>query len=735
MAAIGISYSDPTTQERYRISPDKATFILHHPIDTPSIAPEVKPAPIMPDISEISDMSPDYDAMGVYTANEWQTIPLHRWDYVDPNNPTHTGKSPKDNAWNSLHYVSEQVIAGSKTRGGNVGVLPSFTQLMIDVDPKNGGDESLDKFCVDTGFDPSTAPCVRTGGGGRHFYMHKPADADISSKALKAYPGIDVRSDRKGQCVGAGSVHPNGKQYHWDAQHPTLDKAPMASAAMLAVLVKRKPKENEFNATSPIDGNAITPKQLETMLSALDIMAYGLRDDHLAMLFACHAATGGSANGLKVFKAWSAGNTEHKDKAGNIERKWDNAADDRDDGIGAGTLYKALKDAGRIDLIPGHIERAEPQWSHLMTRDPKDIPRRPWTIEGLLMQAAVTILAGHGGAGKSLWSLYVALACVLAQEWAGYLSKEAVNVLIINAEDGVDELDMRLEAALQSFKGRTSELRKIATDRIHTVKIPNYYLVSKEGDKAAHRTKFFVELLTYIRERKIGLLIFDPAVSAHYGLDENSAEKQFLIESFRILAVTCNIPVMLVHHYRKAGIAGDANSARGSSVMIDAARIVVTVDPMDAKEANNMLTDVDQRGSYFSTTLGKANYSRKAARQWFRIDGTVLPNGESAPRLITVEFGGDGETMSDADMEDFLDIVAEGRGDGKLYTTAGPDAARLDHVLLSKFNIPRDRAKAIIGNLTKVGILALVDYDRGNRKTGKGYVVKKRSADATEVLI
>jgi hypothetical protein len=156
---------------------------------------------------------------------------------------------------------------------------------------------------------------------------------------------------------------------------------------------------------------------------------------------------------------------------------------------------------------------------------------------------------------------------------------------------------------------------------------------------------------------------------------------------------------------------------------------------MDAKEADNMLTDVEQRGSYFSTTLGKANYSRKAPRQWFRIDGTVLPNGESAPRLIVTEFGGDGETMSDAEMEDFLDMVAEGRGAGKLYTVAGKDDVRLDHVLLTKFNIPRDRAKAIIGNLTKAGILGLVEYERGDRKTGKGYAVLKRAADATEVLI
>jgi hypothetical protein len=716
----GAFYRDVLTADHVKWFADNEGKVWRWPAD---VVPPTQPAD-----------KPDYGAMADYITNKWQCIPLYRYDHVNPDNPTETGKSPcGGKGWNKLTLISEQVIEASKARGGNVGVLPDHGQMILDIDPKNGGDASFDKLCTDTGLDPATLPQVNTGGDGRHFYMLKRRDAEISSKALKAYPGIDVRSDRAGQCVGVGSRHPNGKLYTQATDHPPLSAAPMASAELLAVLVKHKP--NEFKPAPAIKGDAISGGDLTKMLAVLNIMDYGTRDDHLAMLFACHAATGGSADGLKVFKAWSAGNPEHKNKAGNIERKWDSADDEREDGIGAGTLYKALKDAGRADLIPGHVEQAEPVWSHLMTRDPKDIPRRQWEIEGLLMRAVVTILCGHGGAGKSLWSLYIALACVLAQEWAGYSPTQALNVLEINAEDSVDELDLRLESALQSFKGRTSELRKLATERLHTVKIPNYYLVSKEGDKAAHRTKFFMELLTYIRDHKIGLLIFDPAVSAHFGLDENSAEMQFLIESFRILAVTCNIPVLLVHHYRKAGIAGDANSARGSSTMIDASRIVVTVDPMDAKEADNMLTDVEQRGSYFSTTLGKANYSRKAPRQWFRIDGTVLPNGESAPRLIVTEFGGDGETMSDAEMEDFLDMVAEGRGAGKLYTVAGKDDVRLDHVLLTKFNIPRDRAKAIIGNLTKAGILGLVEYERGDRKTGKGYVVLKRAADATEVLI
>lgn len=366
------------------------------------------------------------------------------------------------------------------------------------------------------------------------------------------------------------------------------------------------------------------------------------------------------------------------------------------------------------------------QWSNLLTRDQKDLPRRPWVVPGLLMRRVVTIIAGHGGAGKSILTLTIALMGALGQKFADYAGpSEPLNVMIVNAEDSVDEMDLRLEAALSTFAGTPDELRRLASPRLHTVKRANYYLVGREGERIVETT-FCGALIDYIEKHNIGLLIFDPAISAHSGLDENHSEMQALIDKFRSIANACDIPVALVHHFRKSGVAGDANSARGSSTMVDASRNVITVDSMSEKEASAMLGDPEERMRYFSVSHGKSNYALKSLRQWFRIDSVTLANGENAPRIAVAEFGGNGGTLDPNDLASFLDEIDAGLPNGDRYTTSGKDDHRLDALLMRKYAIPKARAKQIIENLIKANIIALTQYKKANRHKGVGYVVTER---------
>jgi hypothetical protein len=181
--------------------------------------------------------------------------------------------------------------------------------------------------------------------------------------------------------------------------------------------------------------------------------------------------------------------------------------------------------------------------------------------------------------------------------------------------------------------------------------------------------------------------------------------------------------------------------------MVDAARNVITIDPMSEADAKTKLTDPEQRGFYFSVSHGKSNYAPKKTRQWFRIESVTLANGETAPGLKPVDFGGDGHTMSDADLDEFLDAVEEGcpeikdaegkvkRAAGLPYVASGADNVRLDHMLASRFHLPSARAKTMIDNLVKAGTLELADYTKPDRKTGKGYRVKQRPGSAQVELL
>jgi hypothetical protein len=92
----------------------------------------------------------------------------------------------------------------------NVGVRTGNGLLVLDIDPRNGGVESLAALQKEHGAIPLTVT-VRTGGGGLHYYFRAAASVRARSGVL---PGIDLKSDG-GFVVAPPSVHRSGKAYGW----------------------------------------------------------------------------------------------------------------------------------------------------------------------------------------------------------------------------------------------------------------------------------------------------------------------------------------------------------------------------------------------------------------------------------------------------------------------------------------------------------------------------------------
>ena len=83
--------------------------------------------------------------------------------------------------------------------------------VVLDVDPRHGGKESLRKLEREHGKLPETMESM-TGGGGRHVYFAHPG-GEVRNRA-NIEPGIDLRGD--GGCIVAPpSIHPSGKRYRW----------------------------------------------------------------------------------------------------------------------------------------------------------------------------------------------------------------------------------------------------------------------------------------------------------------------------------------------------------------------------------------------------------------------------------------------------------------------------------------------------------------------------------------
>jgi Bifunctional DNA primase/polymerase, N-terminal len=88
--------------------------------------------------------------------------------------------------------------------------------VVLDVDPRNGGDETFGRLQRELGKLPVTPTCL-TGAGGMHLYFRDTVGAYIGS----AGDGVDIKSE--GYVLAPPSLHPNGASYVWDVAARPLE--------------------------------------------------------------------------------------------------------------------------------------------------------------------------------------------------------------------------------------------------------------------------------------------------------------------------------------------------------------------------------------------------------------------------------------------------------------------------------------------------------------------------------
>lgn len=84
--------------------------------------------------------------------------------------------------------------------------------MVLDVDPRHGGDETLRQLEAEYEPLPET-PTVLSGGGGKHHYFQHPGFY-VHSRSDALGAGLDVKGD-KGSIVAPPSLHASGQPYRW----------------------------------------------------------------------------------------------------------------------------------------------------------------------------------------------------------------------------------------------------------------------------------------------------------------------------------------------------------------------------------------------------------------------------------------------------------------------------------------------------------------------------------------
>ena len=214
------------------------------------------------------------DVATSYTAIGWHVFPL-------------VGKRPdglitprgQDDA-----TTDPATIARWFARETNIGIAcaPSGI-IVIDVDPRNGGDVAFAALERELGALPATATSD-TGGGGNHYVFRHPG----GTLRGKVGDGIDLKVN--GYIVAPPSVHPNGQRYAWREGRAPEDGIAELPAAWIA---HARPKVTPIRTGMPIPiGDEERTRRARAYVATIPGAVSGDGGHNVTYNVACHLVRG-----------------------------------------------------------------------------------------------------------------------------------------------------------------------------------------------------------------------------------------------------------------------------------------------------------------------------------------------------------------------------------------------------------------------------------------------------------
>ena len=355
--------------------------------------------------------------------------------------------------------------------------------------------------------------------------------------------------------------------------------------------------------------------------------------------------------------------------------------------------------------------------------DPKDIPQREVLYGSHLYRKFVSMTVSPGGLGKSSMVMVEALAMTANEPLLGEpIYDGPLRVWHWNGEDPQDENNRRMVAAAVHHKltpdkfisrlwldsGRSMAIRLAAMTR---------------GDIVMDET-LFVEIENAILERQIDVLQLDPFVSVHSVPENDNGAIDNVVKRLGKVADRCNCAIELVHHVRKASagssVKTDANDARGAGALVAGVRSVRSLNIMSEEDANKIGLPVDDRFSYFTVDMVKANLAKRDGKSNWRHLASVNLGNDTLIRPgdnVGVVEKYDPPASANLDMwpENAAEIaqrVAEESDTWRHWTGSGPIPADwFGFAIARRCNLDevedRKAVRVMIGKWVKAGVLTL----------------------------
>ena len=581
-------------------------------------------------------------------------------------------KAPPPLGWQKIATTDSALVEqwAAVTPGGffvqpNIGIATGNGILVVDVDPRNGGNTSLANLTSTHGKLPKTLT-VLTAGGGLHFYFRVPTDRAIKNDNRgKLGKGIDLKSDG-GYVVAPPSVTDNGT-YRWDDPDVTIADAPVWLLDLATKPLEPKSASNSGeSSTTDVRMHNITLGQARDMAGYLDPNC-GYDTWTQDILWPLYRMGLGAQDGSTI-NEWVALGDEVSSGAlldpprtpasypgfADVKAKMLEAA--KQPGYGLKHFLDVVKAAGAA-LPPnvsdiGDFDPISDDPSTPPLEPPTGLPEiifrelrsglyynppspREYALAGYLPKRIASKFSGPGQLGKSMVMVYAAFCQATGQDFCGHACAPG-RVVYLSAEDEFEEFERRMHRLLHELypDALPPDVEPLLAKNLQAVDLvesgTDAFLTNFDNRNGRVALTPLVKHLAAL----IGtadLVVFDTQSRFHGGPENDNTAGAVFIRALEVVAKKTGAAVVAISHVEKNKDTNGDQYDRGASSLIDNARGAMKLtrlpselterlaDPVQIEKADcgNIVRLIHSKNSY-----GPAHKEEYLER---RSNGILLP--------------------------------------------------------------------------------------------------------------
>ncbi len=492
--------------------------------------------------------------------------------------------------------------------------------VVIDIDPRNGGDETLATLQLAHGRLPDTAESL-TGGGGRHLLFQHPG-GEVRSRSGALGPGVDVKADG-GYIIAPPSRHVSGRGYEWESSSNPAD-VPLALLPdwLRALVVEDVDVRATSGAAPPVPEILSEGQRHEALVSLAGTMRRrGMTEAALAAALLventarcrpplAEGEVRGIAASIAKYPPAAAKNANRSATAKNVNHSPSRSSLENGAAGGKGVTESVTLPAGILSALE------DVPWAQLGCRLGSEVvPENvQWLWQGRLAQGKLNLIEGDGGEGKSMilddLAARLSANLPLPDGSANPFGVPVKVVLLMAEDDAADTIIPRILAA----GGDPANI--IILDTIPDEDGGHFPTIPDDLDHIEH-------VVTAAAARA---LVIDPLVS-YLSAEVNSHNDHSVRRALAPLpglAARCGCAVVAVRHLNKNTTADPKHRGSGAGAFINLARVGLAIgaDPDDASGARRILA------------VNKVNIATQAGALAFHIETAWVRKDESDVELI-----------------------------------------------------------------------------------------------------